>query len=68
MLSGTIRMWNNSKGYGFISPDRDGCDVFVHISAFQQEGIRSVSEGDRFSYEEGIGRNGKSCAINISRL
>ena len=54
-MTGTVKWFNGSKGYGFIAPDNGGEDVFVHYSAIQSTGYRNLDEGDRveFSVEEG---------------
>lgn len=54
-MTGTVKWFNGSKGYGFIAPDNGGEDVFVHYSAIQAAGYRNLDEGDRveFSVEEG---------------
>lgn len=51
MATGTVKWFNNKKGYGFITPDEGGNDVFVHISAVQKAGMRSLDEGIKVSYE-----------------
>ena len=50
MAEGTVKWFNDQKGFGFITQD-DGSDVFVHHSAIQSEGFRSLAESDRVSYE-----------------
>ena len=51
--TGTVKFFNQSKGFGFITPDEGGTDVFVHISALEQSGIPILDEGMRVSYETG---------------
>lgn len=51
MATGTVKWFNKRKGYGFITPDEGGNDVFVHISAVQKAGLRSLEEGAKISYE-----------------
>ncbi len=51
MATGTVKWFNNKKGYGFITPDDGGQDIFVHISAVQKAGLRSLNEGAQISYE-----------------
>ncbi len=51
MATGIVKWFNAAKGYGFITPDEGGKDVFVHISAVQQAGFHSLDEGQRISYE-----------------
>jgi CspA family cold shock protein len=52
MATGTVKWFNATKGYGFIQPDGAGADVFVHISAVEAAGLRSLNEGDKVSFEE----------------
>lgn len=51
MATGTVKWFNKKKGFGFITPDEGGNDVFVHISAVQKAGLRSLDEGAKVSYE-----------------
>src|SRR5438094_482213 len=51
MSTGTVKWFNETKGYGFIQPDDGGKDVFVHISAVERAGMRSLNEGQKVSYE-----------------
>lgn len=51
MATGTVKWFNNKKGYGFITPDEGGQDIFVHISAVQKAGMRTLNEGAKISYE-----------------
>ena len=51
MNTGTVKWFNETKGYGFIQPDDGGKDVFVHISAVEQAGLRNLVEGQKISYE-----------------
>ena len=51
MATGTVKWFNNRKGYGFITPDEGEQDVFVHISAVQKAGLRTLKEGSKISYE-----------------
>ena len=55
MATGTVKWFNNAKGYGFISPEEGGGDVFVHFSAIQEDGYRSLKEGEsvEFTIEDG---------------
>lgn len=66
MATGTVKWFNEQKGYGFIQPDDGGKDVFVHISAVEQAGMRSLAEGQKISYEVlADRRSGKSAAGNL---
>ncbi len=51
MMSGTVKWFNDAKGFGFIEPDGGGADVFAHFSAVQMEGFRTLKQGGRVSYE-----------------
>ncbi|HEX9152768.1 MAG TPA: cold shock domain-containing protein [Flavobacterium sp.] len=59
MRTGTVKFFNESKGYGFITDEETGKDIFVHASGINAEDLR---EGDRVSYEEEEGRKGKVAA------
>ncbi|HWJ73835.1 cold-shock protein [Mesorhizobium sp. BR1-1-16] len=66
MSVGTVKFFNATKGFGFIQPDNGGADVFVHISAIERAGMRSVSEGQKLSFDVVTdSRSGKSAAENI---
>ena len=65
MASGTVKWFNNQKGYGFIQPEEGGADVFVHISAVEKAGLATLKEGQKVSFETERGRNGKSAATNL---
>lgn len=56
--SGTVKWFNNAKGYGFIEPEGGGSDVFVHYSAIKAEGYRTLTEGQRVTYEVEQGPKG----------
>ena len=66
MAIGTVKFFNEDKGYGFIQPDDGGKDSFVHISAVQAAGLGTLNKDQRVSYDVETGRNGKESAINIS--
>jgi cold shock protein len=66
MATGTVKWFNAEKGYGFIQPDEGGKDVFVHISAVEQAGLRSLQEGQKVDFEVVPDRrSGKSAATNL---
>ncbi len=64
MATGTVKWFNPTKGYGFIQPDAGGADVFVHITALEQAGLRSLNEGQKVSYEL-VTNKGKTSAGNL---
>ena len=69
MTTGSVKFFNTDRGFGFITPEGGGPDVFVHISALDAAGIRSVSEGDRLSFDAVMDqRRGKTNAQNIKQL
>ena len=66
MATGTVKWFNEQKGYGFIQPDSGGKDVFVHISAVERSGLRGLAEGEKITYEvEADRRTGKESAVNL---
>jgi CspA family cold shock protein len=64
MASGTVKWFNSTKGYGFIQPDDGGKDVFVHVSAVERAGLRSLQEGQKVTFEIASER-GRSSAVNL---
>ena len=67
MPQGTAKWFNDEKGYGFISPDEGGEDLFVHHSGIAGEGFKTLDEGDKVSYEATRGKKGMQ-AENVSRV
>jgi CspA family cold shock protein len=65
MTIGTVKFFNESKGYGFIAPDGGGNDAFVHISAVENSGMRTLSQNQRVSYDLQEDRRGKMAAVNL---
>jgi CspA family cold shock protein len=66
MATGTVKWFNETKGYGFIQPDTGGKDVFVHISAVERAGLRGLAEGQKVSYEvQADRRTGKESAVDL---
>jgi CspA family cold shock protein len=65
MTTGTVKFFNESKGYGFIAPDGGGNDAFVHISAVENSGMRTLRENQRVSYDLEQDRRGKMAAVNL---
>jgi len=58
MSRGTVKWFDDKKGYGFITPDDGGQDLFIHHSNIEGEGFKSLQDGDTVEYEEGQGRKG----------
>ena len=68
MAMGTVKWYNEAKGYGFIQPDSGGKDVFVHATALERAGMRGLVEGQKISYEvEADRRTGKESATNLQK-
>lgn len=65
MTMGTVKWFNPAKGFGFIAPEDEGKDVFIHISALERAGISGLSEGQRIEFELGAGRDGRTSAENV---
>ena len=66
MPVGTVKFFNTQKGFGFIQPDDGSKDVFVHITAVERAGMRSLIEGQKISYDlEADRKTGKSSAVNL---
>ena len=67
MKTGSVKWFNPSKGYGFISPDGGGKDIFVHMSALETSGIKNLSENQKVSYDEARNKD-KISAGNIKLI
>ena len=67
MARGTVKWFNDKKGYGFITPDDGGDDLFVHHSSIEGEGFKSLREGQSVEYEVGQGQKGPA-ATNVRPL
>ncbi|MNL53536.1 Cold shock protein CspA [compost metagenome] len=65
MINGTVKFFNSTKGFGFISPDTGGKDAFVHISALERAGISSLADGQKVTFDLEKGRDGRESAINV---
>jgi CspA family cold shock protein len=65
MTIGTVKFFDATKGYGFISPETGGNDAFVHISAVQAAGMQTLDKDQRVSYELEQDRRGKTSAVNL---
>jgi CspA family cold shock protein len=67
MATGTVKWFSDEKGFGFITPDDGGRDLFVHFSGITGDGYRSLPEGSKVSYEEEAGPKGPK-AVNVAKL
>lgn len=65
MINGTVKFYNSTKGFGFITPDSGGKDAFVHVSALERAGISSLGDGQKVTYDLERGRDGRESAINV---
>jgi len=61
---GTVKWFNDSKGYGFLTPNDGGKDLFVHMSEIKMDGFKTLKEGQKVNYEEGVSDKGP-CATNV---
>ena len=68
MTTGTVKFFNEARGFGFIEPEDGSKDAFVHISAVERAGLTGLAEGQRVEYEIQEGQNGKSSAENLKLL
>lgn len=68
MTIGTVKFFNDSKGYGFIQPEGGGNDAFVHITAVERAGMRSLQQDQRLSYDLEQDRRGKTSAVNLQSV
>ena len=66
-VTGTVKWFNDAKGYGFITPENGDKDCFVHHSAIQADGFRSLAEGERVEFDLVSGPKGKQAA-NVSKI
>ncbi|BDU77378.1 cold-shock protein [Mesoterricola sediminis] len=67
MAQGTVKWFNPEKGFGFITPDEGGADLFVHHTAIQATGFKTLDEGQRVSFDTGRGQKGPQ-ATNVVKL
>ncbi len=65
MHTGTVKFYNSTKGFGFISPETGGKDAFVHVSAIERSGMSTLNEGQRVTYDLERGRDGRESAVNL---
>lgn len=68
MPTGTVKWFNDTKGYGFIAPDDGGKDVFVHISAVERAGMTGLPENMKLEYELREGRDGRASAVELQSV
>lgn len=68
MPQGTVKFFNDAKGFGFITPDGGGQDAFVHVTALEAAGMRTLSQDQRVEYELAPDRRGRESATNIKAL
>ncbi len=64
-ITGTVKFFNADKGYGFIAPETGGQDAFVHISAVERSGMRTLRQDQRVSYDLETDQRGKTSAVNL---
>ena len=65
MITGTVKFFNNDKGYGFIQPEDGSSDAFVHISAVEASGMRTLDREQRVTYELENDKRGRASAVNL---
>ena len=68
MQQGTLKFFNDAKGFGFITPDEGGQDAFVHVTALEAAGLRTLSQNQRVEYELAPDRRGRESATNVKAL
>ncbi|SFJ81542.1 cold-shock protein [Celeribacter neptunius] len=66
MANGTVKWFNQTKGFGFIAPESGGRDIFVHISAMERGGIAQLDDGQSVTFDVEAGRDGRESAINLA--
>ena len=64
-MTGTVKWFNDAKGFGFIAPEGGGKDVFCHFSAIQTEGFKTLRDGQKVTFDIEAGRDGRESATNI---
>jgi CspA family cold shock protein len=66
MITGTVKFYNATKGFGFITPADGSKDAFVHVTALERAGISGLAEGQKVTYDLESGRDGKMSAVNLA--
>ncbi len=66
MANGTVKWFNSSKGFGFISPESGGKDIFVHVSAVERAGLTSLADAQKVTFDIESGRDGRESATNLA--
>ncbi|WP_372604016.1 cold-shock protein [Actibacterium sp.] len=66
MANGTVKWFNETKGFGFIAPDGGKKDVFVHITALERAGLRTLADNQKVTFDIEAGRDGRESATNIA--
>lgn len=66
MANGTVKWFNQTKGFGFIAPETGGKDIFVHISALERAGIQRLDDGQAVTFDIESGRDGRESASNLA--
>ena len=67
-MQGTVKFFNETKGFGFVAPDDGSKDVFVHISAVQGSGLATLYENQKISFDTERGKDGRISAVNLKAL
>lgn len=65
MITGTVKFYNSTKGFGFITPETGGKDTFVHVSALERAGMSGLADGQKVSYDLEQSRDGRESAVNL---
>lgn len=68
MQTGTVKFFNETKGFGFIAPEDGSKDVFVHISAVQGSGLSTLTENQKVSFDTERGKDGRVSAVNLKTV